>query len=152
MWKKTWWEGHKKMILYAPSISSFFWFWCTLGPPNAQRPRFFYGHSFMAPTPSISTIQLLSLCISKSFVSHVWYASLKFSDHPTVVQTPHRHTPQRESISPYHPLYQFIPMMITINRTLSLIYHTYDVVDRFPETGPNQQTTVLLFAAFRSIV
>ena len=57
---------------------------------SSKRHRSFYGNSFTAPTPSISTLQQLGLCISKSFASHVWYASTKFCDHPTV-NTPCHH-------------------------------------------------------------
>ena len=58
---------------------------------STHRTRSFFGHSFTAPTPSIATVQLFGLCISKSFASHIRYASLKFCDHPPV-QTP-RHAP-----------------------------------------------------------
>jgi hypothetical protein len=54
---------------------------------KSQRLRTFYGNSFTAPTPSLSTLQQLGLCVSKSFASHVRYASTKFCDHPTMFST-----------------------------------------------------------------
>ena len=54
---------------------------------STQRSRLFFGHSFTAPTPSISTIQLIGLCISKAFAAHVRYATLKFCDHHPPVHT-----------------------------------------------------------------
>jgi hypothetical protein len=54
---------------------------------STQRSRPFFGHSFTAPTPSISTIQLIGLCLSKSFAAHVRYATLKFCDHHPPVHT-----------------------------------------------------------------
>ena len=42
----------------------------------------FYDHSYLAPTPSITTIQKLGLSITKAFALHVRYASRKFIDHP----------------------------------------------------------------------
>jgi hypothetical protein len=59
----------------------------------------FFGNSFTAPTPSISTLQQLGLCISKSFASHIRYAVTKYCDHPTV-HTPHR-TPSPVSVPAY---------------------------------------------------
>jgi hypothetical protein len=44
--------------------------------------RQFYDHSYLAPTPSITTMQKLGLSITKAFALHVRYASRKFIDHP----------------------------------------------------------------------
>ena len=58
--------------------------------PHADRvwsethTRPFFGHSFTAPTPSMSTLQNLGLCICKSLASHIKYACQKFSDRPPV--------------------------------------------------------------------
>ena len=51
---------------------------------SATHTRPFFGHSFTAPTPSMSTLQNLGLCICKSFASHIKYACQKFSDRPPV--------------------------------------------------------------------
>ena len=51
---------------------------------STTQPRTFYGHSYTAPTPSLSTLQNLGLCICKSFASHIEYACQKFRDRPPV--------------------------------------------------------------------
>jgi hypothetical protein len=51
---------------------------------STTRPHTFYGNSLMAPTPSLSTLQNLGLCICKSFVSQIKYACQKFRDPPPV--------------------------------------------------------------------
>jgi hypothetical protein len=51
---------------------------------STTRPHTFYGHSFTALTPSLSTVQNLGLCICKSFASHTIYACQKFRDRPPV--------------------------------------------------------------------
>jgi hypothetical protein len=39
-----------------------------------HQPHHFFGHSYSSPTtPSISTLQALGLCISKSFAAHIRY-------------------------------------------------------------------------------
>ena len=48
--------------------------------------RRFYDNSYLAPTPSITTIQKLGLSITKAFALHIQYASRKFIDRP--VHTP----------------------------------------------------------------
>jgi len=53
--------------------------------------RRFYGHSYLAPTPSITTVQSLGVSLTKAFAHHVRYASQKFiasplgDQHPTYV-------------------------------------------------------------------
>jgi hypothetical protein len=47
-----------------------------------QQPCCFFGHSYSSPTPSISTLQALGHCISKSFAAHIHYATCCFCDHP----------------------------------------------------------------------
>ena len=37
--------------------------------------RRFYGHSYLAPTPSITTVQSLGVSLIKAFANHVRYAS-----------------------------------------------------------------------------
>ncbi len=49
---------------------------------TTHRPRRFFGHSYSSPTPSISTLQAIGLCISKSFAAHICYATRRFCDHP----------------------------------------------------------------------
>ena len=49
---------------------------------SLSMPRCFYDHSYLAPTPSIMTIQKLGLTITKAFALHIRYASRKFIDHP----------------------------------------------------------------------
>ena len=58
--------------------------------------RQFYDHSYLAPTPSISTIQKLGRCITKAFAHHVRYATHKFIDHPV-------HTPPHNDLNPSYP-------------------------------------------------
>ena len=48
--------------------------------------RRFYDNSYLAPTPSITTIQKLGLSVTKAFALHIQYASRKFIDRP--VHTP----------------------------------------------------------------
>ena len=69
---------------------------------STTRPRRFFGHSFTAPTPSITTLQHLGLCICKSFASHIRYASKKFCDLPPAHFT---RRPDDVSVPPYadHP-------------------------------------------------
>jgi hypothetical protein len=53
--------------------------------------RRFYGHSYLAPTPSITTVQSLGVSLTKAFAHHVRYTSRKFiasplgDQHPTYV-------------------------------------------------------------------
>ena len=55
---------------------------------STTHPGRFYGHSYTAPTPSLSTLQQLGLCISKSFASHIRYACQnKYRDQPPVHYT-----------------------------------------------------------------
>jgi hypothetical protein len=42
------------------------------------QPRRFFSHSFSSPTPSISTLQALGLCTSKSFVAHTHLPPVAF--------------------------------------------------------------------------
>ncbi len=42
----------------------------------------FYGHSYLAPTPSITTVQSLGVSLTKAFAHHIRYASQKFTLHP----------------------------------------------------------------------
>ena len=58
--------------------------------------RRFYDHSYLAPTPSISTIQKLGLCITKAFAHHIRYATRKFIDH-------HVHTTSPSVLNPSYP-------------------------------------------------
>jgi hypothetical protein len=44
--------------------------------------RCFYGHSYLAPTPSINTVQSLGVSLTKAFARHVRYASRKFITSP----------------------------------------------------------------------
>jgi hypothetical protein len=44
--------------------------------------RRFYGHSYLAPTPSITTVQSLGISLTKAFAQHVKYASQKFTNSP----------------------------------------------------------------------
>jgi hypothetical protein len=44
--------------------------------------RRFYGHSYHAPTPSITTVQSLGVSLIKAFANHVRYASRKFIHPP----------------------------------------------------------------------
>ena len=44
--------------------------------------RRFYGHSYLAPTPSITTVQYLGVSLIKAFANHVRYASRKFTNPP----------------------------------------------------------------------
>jgi hypothetical protein len=44
--------------------------------------RRFYGHSYLAPTPSITTVQSLGVSLHKAFAHHVRYASRKFIASP----------------------------------------------------------------------
>jgi hypothetical protein len=41
----------------------------------------FYGHSYSAPTPTISTLQQFGLTINKAFAIHTRYARRRFLDH-----------------------------------------------------------------------
>ena len=69
---------------------------------STTRTRRFFGHSFTAPTPSITTLQHLGLCICKSFASHIRYASKKFCDQPPAHFT---RRPDDVTVPPYadHP-------------------------------------------------
>jgi hypothetical protein len=59
--------------------------------------RRFYDHSYLAPTPSITTIQQkLGLSITKAFALHIRYASRKFIDHPA-------HTLPPSVLNPSYP-------------------------------------------------
>jgi hypothetical protein len=42
----------------------------------------FYGHSYLAPTPSITTVQSLGISLTKAFAQHIKYASQKFTNSP----------------------------------------------------------------------
>ncbi len=42
----------------------------------------FYGHSYLAPTPSITTVQSLGVSLTKAFAHHIQYASQKFTPSP----------------------------------------------------------------------
>jgi hypothetical protein len=63
---------------------------------SASPTRCFYDHSYLAPAPSISTIQKLRLCITKAFAHHVRYATQKFIDHPA-------HTLPPNVLNPSYP-------------------------------------------------
>ncbi len=69
---------------------------------STTRPKQYFGHSFTAPTPSITTLQHLGLCICKSFASHIRHASKKFCDQPTAHFT---RRPDNVTVPPYadHP-------------------------------------------------
>jgi hypothetical protein len=58
--------------------------------------RRFYDNSYLAPTPSITTIQKLGLSITKAFALHIRYASRKFVDHPA-------HTLPPSVLNPSYP-------------------------------------------------
>ena len=45
-------------------------------------PTCFYGHSHLAPTPSITTVQSLGISLTKAFANHVKYDSQKFINPP----------------------------------------------------------------------
>jgi hypothetical protein len=45
--------------------------------------RQFFGHSYNASTPSITTLQRIGLCLSKSFASHIRYYAFKRSRDPS---------------------------------------------------------------------
>jgi hypothetical protein len=62
----------------------------------ASPTRRFYNHSYLAPTPSISTIQKLGLCITKAFTHHARYATWKFIAHPA-------HTLPPNVLNPSYP-------------------------------------------------
>ena len=53
------------------------------------RTREFFGHSYSSPTPSITTLQNIGLCISKAFATHIRNATRKFGDHPPPVPRPY---------------------------------------------------------------
>ena len=75
---------------------------------STTRTRRFFGHSFTAPTPSITTLQHLGLCICKSFASHTFATHQKSS----VISHLHiSHDGQTTS--------QFLPMPITLGRNLT---------------------------------
>jgi hypothetical protein len=44
----------------------------------------FFGHSYLAPTPSVTTVQSLGISLTKAFAYHVKYASRKFTTSPLV--------------------------------------------------------------------
>ena len=54
--------------------------------PTTQSRQFF-GHSYTAPTPSISTLQDLGLCLSKAFASHIRFALKRTCDPPPLWET-----------------------------------------------------------------
>ena len=59
-----------------------------------HQPCHFFGHSYSSPIPSISTLQAIGLCISKSFAAHIRYATRRFCDHPpTHITHPTVHIP-----------------------------------------------------------
>ncbi len=49
------------------------------------RTRDFFRHSYSSPTPSITTLQDIGLCISKAFAAHIHNATWKFGDWPPAV-------------------------------------------------------------------
>ena len=55
--------------------------------------RQFYGHSYSAPTPTITALQHLGLTITKAFALHIRYATKKLHDHSLPTLPPHAHDP-----------------------------------------------------------
>jgi hypothetical protein len=53
----------------------------------------FYGHSYSAPTPTITALQQLDLTITKAFALHIRYATKKLHDHPLPTSPPGKHNP-----------------------------------------------------------
>jgi hypothetical protein len=53
--------------------------------PQSASPtrRMFFGNSYTAPTPSLHTLQLIRLSISKAYSSLLWNATHTFQLHPT---------------------------------------------------------------------
>jgi hypothetical protein len=55
--------------------------------------RQFYGHSYSAPTPTITALQHLGLTITKAFALYIHYATKKLHDHSFPTPPPHAHDP-----------------------------------------------------------
>ena len=71
-----------------------------------SRTREFFGHSYSSPTPSITTLQDIGLCLSKAFATHIRNATRKFGDRTPTVPRP-------------YVSYPFLPTLITLARTLT---------------------------------
>ena len=54
-----------------------------------SRTREFFGHSYSSPTPSITTLQDIGLCLSKAFATHIRNATRKFGDRTPTVPRPY---------------------------------------------------------------
>ena len=60
---------------------------------KTKSTRQFYGHSYSAPTPTITALQHLGLTITKAFALHIRYATKKLHDHSLPTLPPHAHDP-----------------------------------------------------------